>query len=275
MLVSQQGGLRGVKPRTGSALGQWKGGNALLELQPPLCQCGLSWLQLLCPSEINSSVCVSELSLVPGMEQGWVCPRQGELSCAQGWSCSLGSQGQGQSLRDRGGTVPPLSCAELCQGSVLQWGPLKSHGSCPRQSPAARAGTPHLNRQSSDGLRDTGATPCLKQFPFPWLFPSQAQWCYLCQEGFWESHSAIPGETTQLKNTSKFYFSILLYFTFSRKFLHSSTNLTKSLKFRTNNPGTYYKHEFFVFFFFLILQLVLAQLHFFQLSEELFSQHNF
>lgn len=199
--------------------------------------------------------------LCPGLELLPGQPRTGTVP-----------QGQG---RDRGGTVPPLSCAELCQGSVLQWGPLKSHGSCPRQSPAARAGTPHLNRQSSDGLRDTGATPCLKQFPFPWLFPSQAQWCYLCQEGFWESYSAMPGETTQLKNTSKFYFSILLYFTFSRKFLHSSTNLTKSLKFRTNNPGTYYKHEFFVFFFFLILQLVLAQLHFFQLSEELFSQHNF
>lgn len=73
----------------------------------------------------------------------------------------------------------------------------------------------------------------------------------LChEERFWESHGAIPGETTQQqKNTSEFYFSILLYFTFSRKFLHSSTNLTKSLKFRTNNPVTYYKHEFFCGFF--------------------------
>lgn len=152
-------------------------------------------------------------------------------------------------------------CAKVWE----EWGPLKSHGQGQGPSPG----------QSSDGDGDTGASPCSKQFPVPWLFPSQAPRCYLGREGrFGESHSATPEETTQqLKYTPQCYFSILLYFTFSRKFLHSSTNLTKSLKFRTNNPVTYYKHEFFcgffLFFFFLILQLVLAQLHFFQLSEEL------
>lgn len=162
--------------------------------------------------------------------------------------------------------VPGLCpCAKVWLGLAAAGTP-QIPRDCPRQSPAPRAGTPHLNRQSSDGFGDIGAIPCSKQFPFPWLFPSQAprwqqpqcsQWETCALRGF--GKATVPSlEKQQPKNTSKFYFSILLYFTFSRKFLHSSTNLTKSLKFRTNNPVTYYKHEFFLFFCFFNLAVSLG-----------------
>lgn len=111
--------------------------------------------------------------------------------------------------------------------------------------------------------------------PLPVLPPSVSSGKYSRNEELQGSLAALHGEATQqTKKRLKFYFSILLYFTFSRKFLHSSTNLTKSLKFRTNNPVTYYKHGFVGFFFF-ILKLVLGQLSFLQPSEEFISQHNF
>lgn len=172
--VPQRGwaGLTGVKPKTGlRGVKNPKLGSGRCETQNCLCS---GSVKLHCPVEgwectpgtaahpvpgcaelsgaavskclqeesVINSVCVSQLSLVPGL--GGVCPRQGELCLgrSQGWSCSLGTQGHRTLPEGKGmdGATLALRWQCLCQGSVLvprsgsawqQRGPLKSPGTAP------------------------------------------------------------------------------------------------------------------------------------------------
>lgn len=76
-------------------------------------------------------------------------------------------QGMGTPTLNLCWALPGLCpCDKVWHGLGAVGTPSNPTGAAP-----GKAGTPHLNRQSPDGFRDTGATPCSKQFPFPCLSP--------------------------------------------------------------------------------------------------------